>query len=287
MAVKLFGQFLLEKRAVSPEDVKKALRLQESKNLKFGEMALAMGLISEDDIGRAHEAQMHEDLRLGEVLVKLGILTDEQVQQVVLMQNNTHLFIGEALVQVGALTAADLYCYLEEFRLDQAPYQTTRIMIPAGIPSADAVELVADITYKMFTRVVGLTFKQGQCQVIDQVDRCDVTVAIQFSGDFRARYLLSVPRDVQTMIARAILREDNVDRLEPALLDDAVMEFVNIICGNISAKAGQQGKKFTISTPQLLDLGGISLQVPQGQIGLLFPIYVVDYPRVNMAVFVA
>lgn len=286
MAVKLFGQFLLEKQAVTPEDLTRAIKLQETKNLKFGEMALAMGLVTEADIGRAHDIQMHEDLRLGEVFVKLGILTEEQVQQVVTMQNNSHLYIGEALVQVGALSAADLYCYLEEFRLDQAPYLTTRIMVPAGVPNPDLVETVADLTYKMFTRVVGLTFRQGQAQVINLLDRCDVTVALQFNGDFRARYLLSVSRDVQAMIARAILREQEVDRLEQVLLDDAVMEFVNIICGNIAAKAGQLGKNLTISTPQLLNLGGVSLQVPQGQTGLLFPIYVVDYPRVNMAIFV-
>lgn len=286
MGIKVFGQFLMEKNLITPEDLTKAVKLQESKNLKLGEMALAMGLITEADIERAHEAQKREDLKLGEMLVKLGILDENKLQQVITMQNNTHIYIGEALVQVGALSAADLYCHLEEFKLDQAPYQVTKVLIPEGVPHADCLEIVADLTYKMFTRVVGLTFKQGQCQVVKGLELADLTVSIDFIGDAKGTYLLSVCDDIRIMIAKAILKESNVDGLSSELIDDAVMEFVNIVCGNISAKASQHNIHLPISTPLALGSPGKTLHVGAGQTGVLFPIYVTDFRRVDMAVFI-
>jgi CheY-specific phosphatase CheX len=286
MAIKVFGQFLLEKKVITTESLAKALKHQETKNLKLGEMALAMGFITAADIERAHEAQKREDLKLGEMLVKLGILDEERLQQVITMQKNTHLFIGEALVQVGALTAAELYCHLEEFKLDQAPYQVTRIMIPAGASHPGLLEIVADLTYKMFTRVVGLTFKQGQCQIINGLELADLTAAIDLSGDAKGTYLLSVSDDIRLMIAKAILKESEVEGLSAELIDDAVMEFANIVCGNIAAKAAQQDIQLSISPPLSLGSPGETLQVPAGRTGLLFPIYVTDFRRVEMAVYI-
>ena len=56
MAVKFFGQFLVEQGIVTGEALLNAINLQDKNNLKLGEMAVAMGLITPENIQRAHNA---------------------------------------------------------------------------------------------------------------------------------------------------------------------------------------------------------------------------------------
>ncbi len=286
MAVKFFGQFMVEKGLVSRELLLKAIELQESTNLKLGEMALSMGLITEADIKRIHEGQRFEDLRFGDMAVKLGILTPDELEQVLTKQKNNHLYIGEALIKVGALKAEDLPRYLDEFKADQAPYMVERVAIPEGVPNQDLWELSADLTYKMFTRIVGLTFRPGQCQLVKSIDRNDLIVAIDLTGHVTARYLLSVSSGVRQLIAQAILQENDVTNEPDDVLNDTVMEFMNIVCGNIAAKAAQLGKIIEIDPPEIIGAaeGSGGLDLPSGGTGLKFPLYVAE-EQVEIGIF--
>ena len=170
MAVKFFGQFLVEKGIVARDILLKAIELQEQKNLKLGEMALAMGHVTPADIDRAHRAQLSRDIKLGDLLVEMGILTLSQLDEVMTRQKNTHLYIGEALVLVGALTNEQLQHCLGEFNIDQAPYVSERIELPADISNSEIWEITADLTYKMITRMLGFPFRAGKCRAITAVD---------------------------------------------------------------------------------------------------------------------
>ncbi|MEJ2201287.1 MAG: hypothetical protein P8X63_09800 [Desulfuromonadaceae bacterium] len=149
MAVKFFGQFLLEKGVVGQKALLQAIDLQETTNLKFGATALSMGLLTVEAFERIHDAQRVDDLKFGDMAVKLGILTEEQVKQVLTRQKNNHLYIGEALVRIGALNADELKQYLDEFKTDQAPYVVDKVVIPAGVPQANICEIIADLKNKL------------------------------------------------------------------------------------------------------------------------------------------
>ncbi|MEK6777237.1 MAG: chemotaxis protein CheX [bacterium] len=284
MAVKFFGQFMVEKGVVSREDLLKAVELQDSVNIKFGEMARSMGLLTDADIERIHEAQRSEDLRFGDMSIKLGILTEDQLKEVLAKQKSTHLYIGEALVKVGAVQADDLPGYLDAFKVDQAPYIIEKVAIPDGVPDPKVWEAAADLTYKMFTRIVNLTFKPGQCVVIKKMESNDTIVSMDLTGQVNAQYLLSVSSGVRKLIAKAILKEDDVTNETDEVLDDTVMEFMNIVCGNIAAKAVQLGKAIDILPPDVIDVQGKGVHIPEGGMGLLFPLYVAD-ERVELGIF--
>ncbi len=273
MAVKFFGQFLAEKGVISGEDILKAIALQESVNLKFGEMALSMGLINESDIKRVQEAQRSEDLRFGDMCEKLGIMTGKEIDQVITKQKNSHLYIGEALVKVGAIQREDLQGYLDSFKEDQAPYVIEKVTIPCNTPYGELIEVSVDLTYKMVTRIVGLTFKPGQCEVVDRIDHSDTVASIGLSGDISACYLFAVSSSIRELIAKAILEEKDVANEPDEVMDDTVMEFANIVCGNIAAKAAQLGKKIEIAPPEVLNIAAEGNELPEDGKGLLFPIY--------------
>ena len=210
MAVKFFGQFLVENNLVSREALLSAIELQEQKNLKLGEMAISLGYATAIDIERAHNAQLSRDMRLGDLLVEMGILTISQLNDIVTRQQNTHLYIGEALVRVGALNNEQLQKHLEAFKQDQSKFICDRIELPAGISNGLVWEMIADLTYKMITRVLGLPFRPGKCQTVATVETNFMLAAMDLSGDIEARYMISVSERIQHEIAKAILREESV-----------------------------------------------------------------------------
>jgi CheY-specific phosphatase CheX len=286
MAVKFFGQFLVENNLVTREALLKAIDLQEQKNLKFGEMAISTGYVTKEEIERAHNLQLSRDMKLGDLLVELGILTLNQLNDIVTRQQNTHLYIGEALVQVGALSSDQLQAHLDAFKKDQARFVSDRIELPAGIADGLVWEMTADLTYKMITRVIGLPFRAGKCQTVTTVDSNFMMAALDLAGDVEARFILSVSEGIQKEIAKAILRENSVDAEPVEVLEDTVMEFVNVVCGNVAAKASQMGKVMNINPPVALHPPATGLQVPSGSFALCFPIHVGESDKMELVLFV-
>lgn len=282
MAVKFFGQFLAEKGVVSREAILAAIELQEQKNLKFGEMAVSMGYITQADIDRAHNAQYSKDMKLGDLLVDMGILTMDQLNEVVAHQKKTHLYIGEALIQVGALKPEQLQTYLEEFKIDQAPYVSDKIELPAGIQNARIWEMTADLTYKMITRVLGLQFRAEKCRIVNTMENNFMMAAMDMSGNIEARYVLSVSENLQKMVAKAILKEDSVENEPAEVLEDTVMEFINVVCGNVAAKASQMGEMINIFPPVTINPSADGVPVPDEQTGLCFPIHVGENEKMEL-----
>ena len=287
MAVKFFGQYLIEHDLITNEALLHAIELQERTNLKLGEMAVAMGLITTADIEKAHNAQLSKDMKLGDLLVELGILTAAQLDEVIARQKATHLYIGEALVKVGALTPEKLEAALDAFKADQAPYVADRVELPDWITTDAAVwETTVDLTYKMITRVLGLQFRPGKCQTVERLDANRMIAGMNIIGDATAHYLLSVSAGLQKSIAKAILKEENVDHEPDEVLEDTVMEFVNIVCGNVVAKMSQSGIALDITPPMTIHPDAAGLPVDAGFRCALFPIHVGDDERMELALFI-
>lgn len=285
MAVKFFGQFLVEKEVVSREILLQAIELQESVNLSFGATAQAMGLMTEADIEKVHDAQRTEDLRFGDMAVKLGLLTGDQMMQVLGRQKNTHLYIGEALVKVGGITTEQLPTLLDDFKADQAQYATDKVAIPAGVADAPFWEMLTDLSYKMLTRVALLNFRPEPITLAPALPAREVYAAMDFFGDVSGRYLMGVSAATQKKIAKEILKEATVDGEPKEVLDDTIMEFVNVVLGNVAAKAAQMGKAIEIAPPELVDAAA-GIAAPAGQTALYFPVCLADGDRVELAIFI-
>lgn len=275
MAVKFFGQFLVEQGIISRDILVKAIALQESRNKSIGDIVQELGFMKEAEVVKVNQAQRTVDLRFGDLAVKMGLLTDEQMKKALARQAESHMYIGNAIVQVGGLKPEELQRYLDEFKADQSKYATDRVDIPPNIPHAALWEMMADMSYKMFTRVARLTFRPAPTQLTTRLEPAHIAAAMDFTGDVRCRYIMSASPDVQTQIAKAMLGEENVAHEPKEVLDDTVMEFINVVCGNIAAKSAQLGKTLDILPPELLDTTG-GLEIPSGYTGLLFPICIAD-----------
>jgi len=273
MAVKFFGQFLIDKKIITKLDLLRAIELQEKTNLRFGDLVVKMGLMTKEQITLTHRTQRHEDLQFGDMAVKMCFLSKDQVQQVLKKQHREHLFIGEALVKLEMITEENLRFYLREFKQTQKVYVPEKIIIPTDTPHQPIWEIVADMTYKMLTRVAGVTFRTTPCTMTTTLPKRPIIVEMEFSGSVNARYLLTISENARKLLANAILREGKVETETAEEIDKSVKEFVDIVGGNVASKAAQLGYSIDVTRAQIHQQDEVDLKIPGDQTGLLFPIY--------------
>ncbi|HEY4743931.1 MAG TPA: hypothetical protein VIH45_04680 [Desulfuromonadaceae bacterium] len=271
MSLQYFGQYLVEKGAITPDHLAKAVGMQEAVNRSFGGVAQSMGLLSSEEVMRINRLQHTQDLLFGDAAIRLGLLSSEQVASIISRKQENHLFIGEALVAVGALRAHDIREHLHEFERKQARYKTSGLDIPPGVPFPEFCRGMGDVSHKILSRVAHVTFKPDVCEVVNKIDGNDNAIIFDFTGDINFRYYLTFPRQVRNKIAIAIISTSAVIN-EKRSLDGTVHEFSRIVCGHVISRAAEMGKRLVMLNCDVVDHDE-DIPVPQRNIGLLFPVY--------------
>lgn len=272
MGVKFFGQFLLEKNIITPQQLIEAVEYQESRNLKFGEYALSKGYLTERDILKIQNEQRYTDLCFGEIAVKLNILTPVQVEEILTIQKNDHIFIGEALVIKGFLTADVLKRELSLFKADQSQYITGEITIPKGVENPEIVKDIVDLTQKMLLRMAYINVKVGNGYISNKEPQKNfILVSVFLSGSFKYQYAISTSFEISRLIASKIIGKDIKDESREVIAD-GVKEFCNITCGNIIAKIAQKGKTMDISPPVEVGYSHGSYHLVRGENAIYYPL---------------
>jgi CheY-specific phosphatase CheX len=272
MAVKFFGQYLLEKNIIKREALLEAVEFQKSKNMDFGECALAKGYITEKDLANLKIAQKQVDIKFGEAAIKLNIMTPEQVEDVLDMQKQNHIFLGEALISKALLTPDVVERELALFNQDQSKYITGDIKTPEGIKNPDAVKCMVDMTQKMFQRIARLQVKVDDCFVSGKEPAESFLLAsIALHGSLKYEYALSLPHDISALIASAIIGEA-IDSSATEMIKDGVKEFCNIVCGNIISKLSISGIDVDLSPPLEAVSSGNGYNFLKGRKAIYYPL---------------
>lgn len=105
------GRVLVEQNALTPEQVERAAREQETiRQRKLGDYLVVQEIVKPEQLLRALEEQQRMPLvRIGEALTALGFITEAQLQEALERQKRERsLPLGELLVQSGLLTREQL-----------------------------------------------------------------------------------------------------------------------------------------------------------------------------------
>jgi hypothetical protein len=274
MGIQFFGEFLIDRWVITRGQLIEALELQEYRNLRFGTVAVSKKYLSEEQVEQINEQQKAKDIKFADLAVSMDLITQEQAREILTFQKNNHLYLGEALLELGHITEDILERELAIFKEEQARYALESVDVPEGLEAAPVIEVSVDLTRKMFVRIVGIPIKVGAGKLDDgggdgQGGEYHLSIALPFEGGLPLRYLLSVSSDVAVLIATAILKED-ATRESESVVEDAVKEFCNIICGNAVAKLAQVGVQIDIAPPETLSA------IPQPQDGtdhVVFPVH--------------
>ncbi len=272
MAVKYFGQYLLEKCIIKSHELIDVVKYQATKNLKFGEYALSKGYLNENDMARITNLQKRVDKKIGEIAQDMGILTPEQVEEILTMQQNDHILLGEALIQKKYLTRDDVERELSLFNKDQGIYETGVILTPEGVKNPDIVKDIVDLSQKMLQRMAMPHAKVSKGFISsDEPRRNFLMIRISLSGHIKYEYILSLTNEISRLVTCAVLGSEVKGNMRD-IIADGVKEFCNIVCGNIVAKLSQKGKNVDISPPEEICFSDNGYGILKGNKAIYYPI---------------
>jgi CheY-specific phosphatase CheX len=271
MSVKFFGQFLIEKNVITPEQLIEAVDFQETINQRFGDYAVSKGYLSKDDVMTIQRAQQKTDMMFGDIAVGMNKLTKEQVDEILIRQKNDHVYVGAALVKKGFLVPDDLVKYLAEFKEDQAGYEDGDVNVPEAMGNAELVKDMVLITKKLLYRVSKINAKIGKPTVsTEDPERNFAVIAISMEGSSSFDYIISCSLEASEVIASSILGVNVIN--EPGeIIADSVKEFANIVCGNIISKFAQRGKTVEISPPLEAAYSSEGYKLVNGRTAVYYP----------------
>jgi hypothetical protein len=110
-----FERFLLQRVAVSPQQIRAALDAQRHSTPFVGTLAVDGGLMSVAQLLEVLDALATHNGHFGDVAIEMGFLTPEQRQNLLVQQRTIAPPLGEILVKQGALSQKRMLAYLSEY----------------------------------------------------------------------------------------------------------------------------------------------------------------------------
>ena len=110
-----FGDFLISKKLVTPEQLTSALETQRDYHRPMGKFAQKLGYISRKDNVRVLLEHLKSKKRYGDIAVEMGFITREQIEEVLKTQGRDSVMLGKILVRNGVLTKHQLLHALKSY----------------------------------------------------------------------------------------------------------------------------------------------------------------------------
>ncbi|MGR3176935.1 MAG: hypothetical protein ACUZ8E_02635 [Candidatus Anammoxibacter sp.] len=113
-----FGQFLINKKKITEEQLKKALTIQVEEHCKIGDITYFAGRMKEKQVDATLIAMTdgkNADKKFGEVAVELGYLSPNDVDEIMEVEEAINIRIGKILVLSGNITQDECDKYSKEF----------------------------------------------------------------------------------------------------------------------------------------------------------------------------
>ncbi|HWQ79067.1 MAG TPA: hypothetical protein VN381_09635 [Anaerovoracaceae bacterium] len=113
-----FGNYLLEKSLIKPEELTAVLEAQKSVKVKLGVLAIDSGYMTAEQVSQVHKLQAVKDRKFGALAVEEGYLTEEQLDELLHMQRKSNILIGQVLIEKGFFTYEKYEEVLRHYRKD-------------------------------------------------------------------------------------------------------------------------------------------------------------------------
>lgn len=111
-----FGQFLLQRELLTPQQLCAIFEEESSTRVKLGMLAIDKSLMTPEQVEEVHRLQKVMDKRFGEVAILKGYLNPAQVESLLQTQSLRHLSLSQAILERGYLSLGQLATALEEYK---------------------------------------------------------------------------------------------------------------------------------------------------------------------------
>jgi CheY-specific phosphatase CheX len=248
MAVKFFGQFLIERGEIDAEQLRDALTLMRAENKQLGEIGVEEGFLRQTDTDWLNLQQRSTDRNFGDLAVDMGLLKVKELDESVALQFEGRLLIGEALVRLGSLPANSLPDLLDQFKLDQAPYEPSRREMNSELRDNPVAPLLLDLLPKFCMRMANVHVKTGDARAWSGANAHPFNVGVTLSGEPG----LSISLVYDDQFGRRLSASSSglaAEGLSEDLICDGVGELLNVVCGNIVAILERDGIVVELEPP--------------------------------------
>ena len=110
-----FGLFLVEKKALTKEQLNEATDYQRKNNRLTGNIAVEKGYMTKKQVEEVFFLQKQTDKKFGEIAFEKKIITKKDLQKLLLIQAENRIYLGEVLVKKGFISGSRIYEYLNEY----------------------------------------------------------------------------------------------------------------------------------------------------------------------------
>ncbi|HOJ79900.1 MAG TPA: LLM class flavin-dependent oxidoreductase, partial [Clostridiales bacterium] len=177
-----FGNYLLNRGIIKPEQLTDALEYQRSVHLKLGVIAVNAGYMTPAQVEEIHNMQKKADKRFGELAIEKGYITGQQLEEMLATQRQGHLMLGQALIDRGHLTIEQLQKALDEYK-NEYGMSTRQFNVVRKDDSQEIEQIFRDygeaLLGKMYSDYVTLLMK-NLIRFVDDNPTIEVWTALSF-----------------------------------------------------------------------------------------------------------
>ena len=122
MYTQFFGNFLLCRNIVTPEQLIAAINQESTSRIKLGTLAMYHNLMTAKEIDDVVVAQTHEDKPFGELAVERNYLTEDEVNRLLSEQSPEYLLLGQVLIEQGVISNKELEDLIIDYESEHEIY---------------------------------------------------------------------------------------------------------------------------------------------------------------------
>ena len=272
MEIKYFGQYLIEKNIVTPEDLLKAMSLQGTTNLSLGDIAVQTGLITKEQMDKIQQHQISRNMSFMRASRELGFISPTELDTLISRQMSNNLLLGDCLVKLKILTQEQIETQFKFFRTEQSILEFKILNAIAAHSNAILIETVIQSTVNLFRylldvqpRIGGFYSNGTPPSSIDYH-----WVAFQkLEGDYICNIEIFLTKGIILKISSSLLKRP-VNEISELSLDSS-KEFLNIIVGYVCSALSLKNIKCEPSVPEMVEIEQYSLGKNQVRVPFLLP----------------
>ena len=230
MTVRFLGQYLLDRGAITAQQLQAATEAQRASNPLLGELAVREGLLSVEQAQRIHQRQRSDDRRFGDIALDLGLLDAPRLEALLATQQAGRKLLGQVLIEQGALDEASLQAALADQRADQAAASHALATGVAAHALADLANGTIALCGRLFPRLL-----DSHCQAAALLDpgelaRYSQAAHVRIEAERPLSIGIACDPDTTHALACAFLRLEP-HRCSDSLALDGLGEIASVLVG--------------------------------------------------------
>ncbi len=251
-SLKFFGQFLLERQAITLAELRSALELMERGNVPLEEVAVEQGLLSTEQAARLRTIAKHSGYSFRELVEQDAVINESGINQLLESRISNELPLDQALVRLGYLTEPRVEELTAEYETQRASLAVGPASLPGELSSYRPAHVALELIPTYLEQVAGIVASVNYVEVTEASFSDMHRVALLLRGAYPMRVELIADSQFARRLARA-LSNGVQDGSDPSVLSDGMLEFLNIVLGNTLTILESEGVHLSIVPPSSSD----------------------------------